>query len=285
MIDGMPVVAWTPFGRERTVSILYDYLRREHERGLVDEWWLCMNTDPEQSSDMAYAMRLSIENSWIKMKERPADCPRMFPKQRNTGYFYRYMTDPETVYVRFDDDIVYVHEDAVERLVRHKRATSGVASFPIMWNNSIVSWFLQQAGIIPREYGIVGGPYCMDGTGWANGQFAVRIHELLLDSLEKDEPAERFFLYQDMPLPPGMQFSVSVFASLGSMYAGLRSPGVLEPGEEESWHTIHQPRRIEQPNMVIGDALVSHYTFFPQQAIVNATNVLDRYRKLAKELT
>jgi hypothetical protein len=32
------VIAWTPYGRKETVSVLGRYLRREHERGLVDEW-------------------------------------------------------------------------------------------------------------------------------------------------------------------------------------------------------------------------------------------------------
>jgi len=88
-----------------------------------------------------------------------------------------------------------------------------------------------------------------------------------------------------MPLNVGMQFSVSVFASLGSMYAELETPGVLVPSEEESWHTVHQPHRLGQSNMIVGNALVSHYTFFPQQGIVNATDILDRYRDLTRKLT
>lgn len=286
MIDGKRVVAWTPYGRENTVSVLKDYMRREHERGIVDEWWLCMNTDPEQVSDVTYAMKLSLMNPWIKQVARPVGCPVLFPKQRNTGYFYRLMTDPDTVFVRFDDDIIYVHEDAIERLVRHRLETQiGVASFPVMWNNSIVSWYLQQAGIIPREFGIVGGPFCMDPMGWANPQFAVSIHGLLLDALEAGDDMKKFFLYQDMQIQQGMQFSVSAFASLGSMYAGLPQPGVLMPSEEESWHTIHEPQRIGQPNTIVGNALVSHYTFFPQKDVVSRTNILDRYRALAKTLT
>jgi hypothetical protein len=286
MIDGKRVVAWTPFGRERTVSILERYLTRDHERGLIDEYWLCLNTDPDQVDDLRYGYQLAAaKNSFIKAMDRPAGLPRLTPKQRNTGYFCRYMTDPDTVYVRFDDDIVYVHEDAVERLVRHKLQTpESVCSHPVMWNNSIISWFLQQAGIIPESYGKVGGPYCMDPVGWADGRFAIKIHNLLLDHIEAGTP-ERVFLYQDFPIPIGMQFSVSCFASLGSRYAALPAgPGVLEPDEEESWHTVHEPKRIGHPNYIVGNSLVSHYTFFPQQSAVVPTDILDRYRDLAEAL-
>lgn len=285
MILDKKVVAWTPYGRERTVSILAKYMERDHAAGVVDEWWLCLNTDPEQVGDLKFAYQLARRHPWIKLQQRPAGLPRLTPKQRNTGYFCQYMTDPDTVYVRLDDDIVYVHEEAISALATHKIDTpETVASFPVMWNNSVVSWYAQQAGVIPHSYGEVGGPYCMDPMGWANGQFAVSIHRLLLDKVAADR-AEDLFLYQDFPLPLGLQFSVSTFAALGSMYASLPDgPGVLRPYEEESWHTIHQPKKLGVPNIIVGNALVSHYTFFPQQAVVNATDILDRYRALALAL-
>lgn len=300
MIDGKRVVAWTPYGREVTVSILGQYLRREHERGLVDEWWLCLNTDPDQVDDLRYAYALARAYPWIKLKERPEDRPRRHPKQKNTGYFYEYMTDPETVFVRLDDDLVYLHEEAIPRLVRHRaQQAGGVASFPVMWNNAIVSWYAQQAGIIPAAgqkamikghelddyvWPQVGGPFCMDPVGWADGLFAVALHRLALDRIRAGE-AERLFLYQDMPVAPGTQFSVSCFASSGELYAKLDEPGVLVPYEEEHWHTVHQPAVLGVPNVIVGDALVVHYTFFPQGPIVRATDVLDQYRQLAGELT
>lgn len=295
MIDGLPVIAWTPYGRQVTVSLLFEYMKRDHQRGIVDEWWLCLNTDPTgQDDDLRYAYRLAKENPWIKIKDRPSGYPRRNPKQRNTGYFYLYMTDPACTYVRFDDDIVYVHEDAIINLVRAKRnMPESTACFPIMWNNSIISWFAQQAEVIPTPGTVdedgyrwpkVGGPYCMDSIGWADGKFAVKIHDRLLTTLEAGESVEKFYFYQDFPVQLGQQFSVSVFASLGTTYAGLPTPGLLVPDEEESWHTVHRPREVGQPNMIVGDALVSHYTFFPQRRVVLASDTLDRYRTLAEKL-
>jgi hypothetical protein len=294
MIDNLPVIAWTPYGRQVTVSILFEYMKRDHARGVLDEWWLCLNTDPTgQEDDLRYAYKLAKENPWVKVKDRPAGYPRRNPKQRNTGYFYLYMTDPDTTFVRFDDDIVYVHDDAITNLVRAKRnMPDSTACFPIMWNNSIVSWFAQQAEVIPVAGTVtdgytwpkVGGPYCMDAIGWADGKFAVQIHKLLLDALEAGEDMEKFYFYQDFPIQLGTQFSVSVFASQGSMYAALPTPGLLVPDEEESWHTVHRPRETGQPNMIVGDALVSHYTFFPQRRVVLASDTLERYRALADKL-
>lgn len=285
MIDGKKVIAWTPYGRERTVSILAEYMKRDKARGIIDEWWLCANTDPDQVDDIAYGYTLAVQNPWIGWMTRDENLPTLFPKQRNTGYFYRQMIDPDAVYVRFDDDIVYVAPDAIERIVRHRIETQvGVASFGLIWNNAICSYYLQKHGVVPEEFGVIERPYCMDGVGWADGMFAVRMHEMLLGVLERGDDVEKLSLYQDVALEVGQQFSVSFFASLGSMYASLPKPGVLEPHEEESWHTVHEPRRLQQPNIIVGNALVSHYTFFPQQRVVNGTNILDRYRQLAEAL-
>lgn len=293
MIRDKKVVAWTPYGRRLSYSVLIEYLRRDVERGLIDEVWLFMNTDPVgQEDDIAYAHELDASYPWVKLVHRPEGIPRHpGPKQRNTGYAYRYMLDPETVYLRMDDDLVYLHEEAITNLVAKRIETPyPTAIFATTWNNSIVSWFAQQAGVIPREFGEVGGPYCMNPMGWANGAFAVKIHNLLLDHIETGT-VEQLYLYQDFPIQnpatgsPSMQFSVSCFASLGSMYAGLPAgPGILVPDEEESFHTEHQPSVIGVPNVLVGNAIVSHLTFGPQRAHVFATDILDRYRALAEAL-
>jgi hypothetical protein len=286
VIGGKKVVAWTPFGREQTVNILFEYLRRDHERGLVDEYWLYLNTDDNQVSDLAYAYRLAKAHStWVKIIEKPAGLPRLYPKQRNTGYAYRYMTDADAVFFRFDDDIVYVHEAAVENLVKAKVALPGtLACFALMWNNAIVSWYAQKLGKIPREFGIVQSAFCMDPVGWGDGEFAVRIHRLLLEHLRVGKPEEVFF-YQNFPLAPRQQFSVSCHVIDGEDFCALPVPGVLDYPEEEHWITVHRPPLVGKDNVIVGDALVSHYTFYPQRDAVLATDILEQYRALSRELT
>lgn len=283
MIDGKKVVAWTPYGRRRTYSILIKHLQRDVERGLIDEVWAYLNTDPTgQEDDIAYAHQLAEQHPWFHLKHRPegVDLGNL-PKQRYTGLAYREMVDPDTVYVRLDDDVVYLHEDAIENLVRARLdMPAPTAVFPIIVNNAIVSHFLQLCGKVPMEWGEV-KQYCMDPNGWANGPFAVKLHELLLDHIERGR-VEDLYLYQDFPIQPGTQFSVSCFASLGSMYAGLpHGPGVLVPDEEESFHTIHHPLATGAPNILRGNAVVAHWSFFPQHAFLNGSNLLDRYREIA----
>ena len=285
MIDGKRVIAWTPFGRRRTVEILQAYLRRDHAVGVIDEWWLCLNTGPGQEADEEYAHELARQHpEFIRLKPFPDGWQPMTPIQRNTGSFYRYMTDPNTIYIRLDDDIVYIHPAAMARLARAKiQMPHATACFALIWNNAICTHYAQAMNIVPKEWGHV-QPFCMDGNGWANGEFAVKMHTMLLDAIDRDTVND-LYLYQDIALQIGQQFSVSCFASSGAQYAALPDgPGVLVPDEEESFHTIHRTVATGIPNMIIGNALVSHYSFGPQHGCLYPTDVLDRYRALAETL-
>jgi hypothetical protein len=283
LIDGKKVVAWVPYGRAKTVSILLEYLQRDHDRGLIDELWLCLNMDVQQRDDRAWALKIALHRDWVALQERPHHVIKHERKQRNTGYFYQYMIDPDTIFVRFDDDVIYVHEDAVERIVLHAIHGDQVAVFPMIINNAICTHFLQRDGKVPLEWGEV-NLFCMDTNGWANGQFAIQLHEWFLAHLD-NSTVESLFSHHDYQLPMGEQFSVSCFASRGSMYAELKPPGVLMPDqilEEESWHTEIAPRYKKVPNKIAGNAFVSHFTFFTQHPFFEGTDILDRYATIAK---
>jgi hypothetical protein len=291
VINGHRVVTFTPYGREVTVSILLEYMKRDHARGIVDEWQLWMNTDPDQVSDRKYAQKLADEYNWIVLKSRPKTRDRHQHKQMYTGSFYVYCTDPDTVYLRFDDDIVYVHDETIRRMVEQKILRPHVLGlFPIIWNNAICTWHLQQRSIIPQfkiggRLRVVQLPYCMDPVGWADPQFAEEIHYQLLDAIEAGK-VENLFMYQDVTLAPQQQFSVSCFAVHTDDYRILEPPGVLDYYEEENWLTVHRPSKVGKTNVILSDALVSHFSFFPQRDyLINQTRILDRYRTLAEALS
>ena len=61
---------------------------------------------------------------------------------------------PGTLYLRFDDDIVYFADDAVENLVRYRLAHR--EPFLILGNivnNAVCTHFHQQAGLVPLRWG------------------------------------------------------------------------------------------------------------------------------------
>lgn len=280
MIKDKKVVVFTPWGRELTASLLYRYLKRDHEAGIVDEWHLWMNTDEDQEADRAYGYGLAEEESWIKTFERP-DGPVLHPKQMNTGRFYIYTQDEDTIYVRMDDDIVWIEPNAIARLVEQRIDNPfPFVVFPLIWNNAVCSYYLQQGEQMPSWWGTVGN-HCMDETGWRNAVFAENIHNHLLSCIEQDV-VDDLFMHHSIQLPAGQQFSVSSFAQFGSEYAKVN--GQLG-GEEEAWHSINQPYMLSRPNMIVPNSLISHFSFYHQRNyLLDRTNILDRYKELAESL-
>lgn len=286
MIEDTKVVAWTPYGRKETMSILVKYIARDVEAGVVDEYHLYMNTDADQVEDVRYAYDLNSRYEWIKLKERPADEEVLHPKQLNTGRYYRYAIEPNTVYVRFDDDIVYVHEKAIERMVKARLASPALVVFPLIWHNAIVSWYLQQMGKIRADgWGNrVQSMYCMDPVGWASGTFAETIHRQLLDHIRAGT-VDELFIHHDIQLPLSLQFSVSCFAAHSDIYREMDPPGYLNHHEEEHWHTVDRPAQTGRANVITGNALVAHLSFFPHSSYIrNETDILQQYRELAEAL-
>lgn len=280
MINGRKVVVFTPWGRELTASILFKYLERDHLAGIVDEWHLWMNTDDNQFGDREYGYSLEKSNDWIKTFERP-EGPVLHPKQMNTGRFYVYTQEPDTVYVRMDDDIVWIEENAIERLVQQRiDNTFPFVVFPMIWNNAVCSYYLQAGEQMPSWWGAVGN-HCMDPVGWRDEKFAENIHNHLLKMIEEDN-VDKLFMHHSIQLPMAHQFSVSSFAQFGSEYAKV--DGILG-GEEEAWHTMVKPFELGRQNLIVPNSLISHFSFYHQREyLLNKTNLLDRYRELAESV-
>lgn len=297
------IIAWTPYGRQRTVALLAPYLLREHRAGVLDQWMLCMNTDEGQDDDVAYAHELADRFDWVQLVERPGPTSPAHwripgdwrlgyrePKQLNTGRFYWWMTARDAVYVRFDDDIVWVHENAIRRMCDRVLSDPEqvLGCFPVIWNNAICSWFLQQHGHLPAEWGIVGRnrqPWdvsAVDPIGWGDPEFAEKLHDRLLELIATDSvPAT--FIPVDHELAWRQQFSVSCFALRGEVLAELG--GVINWDEEEHWLTCHYPSIIKRSNVIAGDAAVAHLTFFTQRDyILGQTDILERYEAIAASL-
>jgi hypothetical protein len=306
MYAGYRVVAWTPYGRQRTVSLLLTYMARDHQRGIVDEFWMCMNTDesdPHQNVDRQYADDVASILPWVRQQIRPG--PNHFIdgmpphwrdgyrtlKQENTGRFFWYMQDRGTIYVRFDDDIIWVHEDAITNMIDcllNYRGTVGqqalpLAVFPIIWNNAISSWCLQKWGHVPMEWGRV-QPSAVDPVGWGDPRFAEQLHGLLLHHLENDNP-DACLTPKVETLGMRQQFSVSCFAIKGDEYADIGGLMDYDREEEEHWLTQHRTGVLGRCNVVCGLAQVAHYTFFTQSHYINTTtDILHRYWMLAEKL-
>lgn len=277
---GYKVVAFTPSGRERVQSILIDNLSRHLE--VLDEYQIWVNTDESQVEDTQWLRSLPELYDWVTVIER--DWKPLKPKQMNTGLFYPHTLDEDTIYIRLDDDIVYVDDDFFKNLLDFR--IDNPRYFLVMgniWNNAITSYIHQKLGHIPAEPEVKTA-YCMDAVGWRSGKFAEMIHNILIEHIEQDTVSELYFDRAD--LTNASRFSVSTFCYFGKDFKEFEGVVGYRDGElvydEEVWLTEVYPILKDKLNTICGTALVAHYSFFSQRPLLDKTDILKKYSELAK---
>jgi len=265
---------------------------------IIDEVMLLWN--PKEEEDEEYIRSLA-HSEMFKIYELPEGEPFQRPVQWNTGKFYQYMTDEKTIYIRFDDDIVYLEKDFFKNLLDFRiDHPEYFLVFANIWNNAIISHYQQKEGNIGKDYGTV-EKYCMDNIGWASADFAIYIHNILLTHVELGSEKD-LYLKENYELGPDDRFSISCFAFFGKDFKEFE--GILEVKDgdyypnadtylkenikkaldEEIWLTATYPKRTGKLNVICGSALCSHLTFSPHQKLsVLISDIPERYEKIARE--
>ncbi|KAF2967519.1 hypothetical protein GQX73_g6041 [Xylaria multiplex] len=109
--DGIAIKALIFYGRKRTVDFLDCYLQQNlaANGGYLDEIWFMVHTEVEE--DLTYLVDLIQKRPQYKIV-MPGKCQ---------GFNYDCMWNPvvedDTIYIKIDDDIVFIHPDTIPQLV------------------------------------------------------------------------------------------------------------------------------------------------------------------------
>lgn len=283
---GYRVEAFIPAGRKRTMSILLDNLSRFTH--IVDKVQVWMNTDEEQVEDREWLKTLpDCYNGFVELKYLDAESYNIRPKQLRTGLFYAHnTTQPDTIYIRFDDDIVFIDDAFFVELLEFR--LTHPTYFLVManiWNNAVTSWIQQKIQHVPADDYLVEQPYCMDPVGWRNGKFAELLHRILIEKVTENRTSDLLFDHAD--LHGHARFSISCFCFFGKDFqpfegiVGQRRYGKVH-FDEEIWLTEVYPTLNDKLNTICGSALVAHYSFFAQRPYLDTTDILETYRAIGK---
>ncbi|OTB12551.1 hypothetical protein K445DRAFT_37646, partial [Daldinia sp. EC12] len=113
---GIKVIGMVFYGRKRYVDILDCYLQQNLalNGGYFDEVWFMAHTKDED--DVA----------WIEDLVKKTPGYKIVGKDKCEGESYKclwtYAVEDKTIYVKIDDDIVYIHPDAIPQLVHTRIA-------------------------------------------------------------------------------------------------------------------------------------------------------------------
>lgn len=265
MYKSYRVVAVTPAGRRASMEILKSYIY--FNRDIIDEWHLWVNTS--NHDDLSW-MREQSQDSFIRLVHRED------PHSTSIGDFFSGCVDDDTIYIRFDDDIVYIHPMAINELCRARVENPlPFLVYANIINNAICTHLHQRLGAFPLEAGQA-KYWCTDDVGWKCSEFAIQVHRGFLQSLQEDDLDK--YLFGRWIMWEADRFSINSFAFFGKDFQGIGKV----PWHEEHWLSSDYPRSVRRPTMIAGNALVSHYSYFTQKEVLDSTDILDCYKVVSE---
>lgn len=268
--SGKPRVALViPAGRRRYLAVLIPQILRQPG---WDELQLWCNTSDEQ--DLNYIRSLTTLDARIRAITPPERPPN---GNETIGQFFRFCTDRDTVYVRFDDDICWIEESLIARLAAFRRSNPQYFLVaPLIVNNAICTYLLQVLGFIsPKNFYITAS--CMDDVAWRNPPFSEMLHREFLHLIGTGAPSQ--WKFSPRPLAIN-RFSINCISWLGEEFAKF-SGRVPFGKDEEEWLSVIKPAQLGVANCIWGEGIVAHFAFHPQRAHLDRTDILQRYAAAA----
>lgn len=276
MLQGQKIIAFTPCGRKRYMDINAAYVKREHERGHIDEWVLFNNAYSLEDATYADQIREGF-GDWVKVLQ-----PVERGKPERIASFFKHMKEAEgVIYLRLDDDIVYIEETAVPRIVDFRlKNPEAFLVYPVILNNVRTSYHLQRAGIVDASWGIK-NEMC-DVVAWKHQDYIYFLHMKILDAIERGTLIEDFALPSEVYSDPTYEdghISINVFAMWGTDLVACD----VAP-DEESYLSVWRPKELGKQNARAGDSMFVHFAYHTQTAYMDSTGMLGDYTKLAPPL-
>ena len=274
MYGGRKVVVVTPAGRRRYLEILSRYVLASP---YMDQWQLWVNTEDLQ--DLAWMLELTVCES-----TRGGRVEAFFggdPSKGNANIhtFYPNAAEPDTIYVRLDDDIVWLAPDFFEQLLDSRLGSPDTFLLSAnVVNNAICDHLHQRTGALGFQRGAVGYA-CMDPTGWNNPAHAEYAHRSFL--ADAGSLCWRRWRFPDWTLFQGERFSINAICWTGEdMQKVLKLGGVGL--DEEANLACSFPLHLQKWNKIAGRAVCSHFAYHTQRDHLDQTDLLDQYRRLAE---
>jgi len=272
---GHKIVLVTPAGRKRYMELLFPQILKYQHAGVVDEYHFWKNT--VNTDDIAFMTQTArLHPDFVRI----AELPRKVPVNGNLSIydFFKRCIETNTVYVRFDDDIVVLDTvDAFKKFLDFRIDNNKYFMvYANILNNAMCTYILQHNGRLSTDKGIA-QYLCMDEVGWKSGEFAAGVHDQVLKQLELDG-LSHFRYPGSWPLLQHERVSINCLSWLGENLNAACKGLVGEDEEDEI--SVQIPKKKGLFNVIFGEYCVVHYAFFTQRLYLDEHGYEDKYRQL-----
>lgn len=266
MFQNYKIVVNTAAGRRRYMQYLIPYIVG---CDMVDRYDIWINT--HNGADIEFFRRIAETFPKVNLVWQPDG---VVNGNSTINAFYKDCTEPDTIYFKLDDDIVWMEPGLIEKMVEFRVANPQYFLVsPLVINNSLSTYLLQVEGKL-KLY-----DYCQASAShpvlWKSGNFAAELHTWFIDKYLRTGHWDS--LHAGKKEMGMTRFSINAVLWFGSEMQKISG---AVPGDDEEFLSCIYPTREGMSNAWNGDAIVAHFAFFTQRESLDKAGILERYGQI-----
>lgn len=266
MFQNYKIVVNTAAGRRRYMQYLIPYIVG---CDMVDRYDIWINT--HNGVDIEFFRKVADKFPKVNLVWQPDG---VVNGNSTINAFYKDCTEPDTIYFKLDDDIVWMEPGLIEKMVEFRVANPQYFLVsPLVINNSLSTYLLQVEGKL-KLY-----DYCQASAShpvlWKSGNFAAELHTWFIDKYLRTGHWNS--LHAGKKEMGMTRFSINAVLWFGSEMQKISG---AVPGDDEEFLSCIYPTREGMSNAWNGDAIVAHFAFFTQRESLDKAGILERYGQI-----
>lgn len=262
MYQNYIVVVNTAAGRRRYMQYLIPYVLASD---VVDRYDLWINT--HNGADIEFFKQLAATYSKINLVWQPDGWVN---GNDSINAFYKSCIDEYTIYFKLDDDIIWMEDGAIEKMVKFRVDNPQYFLVsPLVINNAQCTYLLQVCDklILNSYYNSAADNIIL----WKSGEFANQLHQWFLKKIENRSFNELHLGSHPMAL---CRFSINSIMWFGKDLAKIRG---IVPSDDEEFMSCILPSKMGWTNCWNADVILSHFAFFTQREQLDKCRILEKY--------
>lgn len=269
MYKNYKVVVNTAAGRRRYMQYLIPYIVASP---IVDRYDIWINT--HNGADIEFFKQIAQRFPVVNLVWQPDG---VVNGNKTINAFYKTCIEPDTIYFKLDDDVVWMEPELIEKMVRFRVENPHYFLVsPLVINNSLSTYLLQVAGKLKLDqyYSAASSHPVL----WKNGFFASDLHLWFIQNYLK--PGKWNELHLGKKEMGMTRFSINAVLWFGDEMKKIEGK---VPGDDEEFLSCIYPTSQGVSNAWNGDAIVAHFAFFTQREELDKMGILEKYGRLCIE--
>lgn len=269
MYNNYKIVCNTAAGRRRYMQYLIPQVICSD---IVDRYDIWVNTLDKK--DIVFFEMLAQKYDKINLVWQPDN---LIDGINSINAFYKQCVEDNTIYIKLDDDIVWLAPNFFETLVQFRidHPEYFVVS-PLVINNAKTTYLFQiQNKLKLARYQRAES---FSKILWRSGKFALELHHWFIENYLKPKRWEELYC-QDYPM--GItRFSINSIAWFGEQ---MKAFDGIVTGDDEEFMSCIKPTLEGKANCFCGGTLIAHFAFRSQRKELDAANILEKYGEVMFE--